>query len=94
MKREVKTKKDVVIEVSSRMGGQYSDVALILNEMLNVIKDFGMEGCDVSFRGFGSFNVVRRKARKARIITENREISIPAKDVIKFKPSYNVGATE
>ena len=45
------------------------------------------QGDKVSLVGFGSFNVVRRAARKGRNPQTKKEMEIPAKNVVKFRPS-------
>ena len=40
----------------------------------------------VSITGFGSFKVVKRKARKGRNPRTGKEIKIPAKKAVKFAP--------
>lgn len=43
------------------------------------------KGDSVTLVGFGTFSVVRRKARKGRNPQTGKEIKIPAKKVAKFK---------
>ncbi|HHT51829.1 MAG TPA: HU family DNA-binding protein [Bacteroidales bacterium] len=45
------------------------------------------QGDKVSLVGFGSFNVVKRAARKGRNPQTKKEMEIPAKNVVKFRPS-------
>lgn len=42
---------------------------------------------DVFIRGFGTFKVVHRASKKARNIVAGTSVQIPAKDIVKFKPS-------
>ena len=42
---------------------------------------------DVFIRGFGTFKVVHRASKKARNIVAGTTVQIPAKDIVKFKPS-------
>lgn len=44
------------------------------------------KGDRVALVGFGSFTVVKREARKGRNPQTGKEIKIPAKKVVKFKP--------
>jgi DNA-binding protein HU-beta len=45
------------------------------------------QGDKVSLVGFGSSNVVKRAARKGRNPQTKKEMEIPAKNVVKFRPS-------
>lgn len=45
------------------------------------------QGDKVSLVGFGSFNVVKRASRKGRNPQTKKEMEIPAKNVVKFRPS-------
>lgn len=42
---------------------------------------------DVFIRGFGTFHIVTRAAKVARNIVAGTSIQLPAKDIVKFKPS-------
>ncbi len=44
------------------------------------------KGDRVALVGFGSFSVTKREARKGRNPQSGKEITIPAKKVVKFKP--------
>ncbi len=44
------------------------------------------KGDRVALVGFGSFSVSKREARKGRNPQSGKEITIPAKKVVKFKP--------
>ena len=55
--------------------------------VLTSIKDALKKGKDVSLAGFGTFKVVKRKARKGRNPATGETIKIKAKKVPKFVPS-------
>ena len=44
----------------------------------------------VALVGFGSFSVTKRAARKGRNPQTGKEINIPAKKVVKFKPGADL----
>lgn len=54
-------------------------------EMVNAYLD--VPGDEVALRGFGTFRVVERKARRGRNPKTGAEIDIPASTTIRFKPS-------
>jgi len=61
-----------------------------LNAMLKAIQSALKKGDRVGLVGFGSFVVVQRKARTGRNPQTGKEIKIPAKKVVKFRPGKNL----
>ncbi len=51
------------------------------------------KGDRVALVGFGSFSVAKRAARKGRNPQSGKEIKIPAKKVVKFKPGNELSST-
>ena len=60
------TKADLVDEISERTKVSKSETALIVDQLLNAISRALSEGKHIEIRGFGTFKVRERKARKAR----------------------------
>jgi len=56
-----------------------------LNSFLNATSTALRGGSKVTLVGFGTFSVGSRSARKGRNPQTGKEISIPAKTVVKFK---------
>ena len=54
---------------------------------MSEIKDSLETGQNVYLRGFGSFVVKTRKAKKGRNISKNITIDIPAHNIPSFKPA-------
>ena len=73
--------------VAVKMGLSSSQAQTAVNATIDIIKATVGGGGKVTLRGLGSFVLVDRKARKARNPRTNTEIAVPAKMVIKFKPS-------
>lgn len=48
-------------------------------------------GDAVSIRGFGTFKVVKREAKRGRNPRTGEPIEIPAHEVVKFTPSKSLG---
>lgn len=84
------TKKDLAIKIAEISGVEQKTVEHILNVERDVIIDTLQSGEDVFSRGFGTFTVKERAARKARNISAGMTIDIPAKKVVKFKSSFNI----
>jgi len=57
-----------------------------INAVFNTIESSLKEGKKVSLVGFGTFACTERKARMGRNPRTGESISIPSKNVVKFKP--------
>ena len=49
------------------------------------------KGDAISIRGFGTFKVVKREAKRGRNPRTGEVIEIPAHEVVKFTPSKSLG---
>ncbi|MGL4307455.1 HU family DNA-binding protein [Cetobacterium sp. SF1] len=58
----------------------------VLTAMLESLEEVLVKGEEVSFLGFGKFEVVEKAARTGRNPKTGEEIAIPAKKAAKFKP--------
>jgi integration host factor subunit beta len=58
---------------------------LVINTVLDSIRDALVDGDRVEIRGFGSFTVRTREAREARNPKSGEVVSIPAKKTAFFK---------
>jgi nucleoid DNA-binding protein len=85
--RESMTKADLVDEISSQTKISKSETATIVDQLLNAISRALSEGKHIEIRGFGTFKVRERKARKARNPRSGAEVMVPAKLVPVFKAS-------
>lgn len=54
------------------------------DSLFGILKATLQKGDDVAITGFGSFKVMKRKARKGRNPRTGKEMQIPAKKVVKF----------
>ena len=61
-----------------------------LNAMISAISKSLKKGDRVGLVGFGSFSVSQRAARTGRNPQTGKEIKIPAKKVVKFKPGADL----
>jgi nucleoid DNA-binding protein len=76
-------KADLVTEVA-KMTCTKKEAATALDAILDSIKKTLKKKGKVSLVGFGTFSVVKRKARKGRNPQTGKEIKIAAKNVPKF----------
>jgi nucleoid DNA-binding protein len=81
------TKADLVEKVAEKTGLTRTDVAVAVDGFLETIKTAMEEGNNIEIRGFGTFKVKQRKARKARNPRTGEEVPVPDRKVPVFKPS-------
>jgi nucleoid DNA-binding protein len=81
------TKADLVEGVASKTGLTKTDVAVVVDNFLDAIKGALEGGKNIEIRGFGTFKVKLRKARKARNPRTGDEVPVPDRKVPVFKPS-------
>jgi nucleoid DNA-binding protein len=81
------TKADLVEKVAEKTGLTRTDVMVVVENFLEQIKKTLEEGHNIEIRGFGTFKVKVRKARKARNPRTGEEVPVPNRKVPVFKPS-------
>lgn len=81
------TKADLVEKVAERTGLTRTDVAVVVDSFLDTIKKSMEESKNIEIRGFGTFKIKVRKARKARNPRTGEEVPVPDRKVPVFKPS-------
>lgn len=84
------TKKDLIERIAGISGVESKVVEHVLNIERDVIKDALNDGEEVRERGFGTFQVKTRAARKGRNPLTGDAIDIPEKKVIQFKPGFKL----
>lgn len=78
------TKAELIDKIASGAGLSKSDSAKALDSTLNAVKASLKKGQKVTLVGFGTFGVVKRKARKGRNPRTGAAINIPAAKSPKF----------
>jgi DNA-binding protein HU-beta len=81
------TKADLVEEISGKTGLTRTDVAVVVDAFLEAVKKSLENGNNIEIRGFGTFKIKQRKARKARNPRTGEEVPVPDRKVPVFKPS-------
>ncbi len=84
------TKQDLIEILSKKVGCSKRMASDCLNVLLEEIKKALSQGKDVVLTGFGTFTVVKRKARTGRNPQTGEEIKIPARKAPKFKPGKDL----
>jgi len=83
-------KAELVEKVAGEVGLTKKDVNNVVDAMTSAITDSLAGGEKVTLVGFGTFQVQKRKARQGVNPQTGEKISIPAKDVPKFKPGRSL----
>jgi len=83
-------KAELVEEVAAEIGLTKKEVNNAVDAMTSAITDSLTRGEKVTLVGFGTFLVQKRKARQGVNPQTGARISIPAKDVPKFKPGRSL----
>lgn len=81
------TKIELVREIAAKTGLENKDVLVIVENLMETIKNSMANGEEVFLRGFGSFIIKRRAEKTARDISKNTTIVVPAHDVPMFRPA-------
>lgn len=81
------TKADVVNLVTSKTDIEKSQVSKTIEAFMDIIKDSLEKGENVYLRGFGTFEIKKRAEKKARNISKNTTVIVPAHHIPFFKPS-------
>ncbi len=81
------TKADLVEQVAEKTGLTRTDVAATVDSFLDAIKATLESGANIEIRGFGTFKIKPRKARKARNPRTGDVVPVPDRKIPVFKPS-------
>lgn len=86
------TKKEIVRAISDKTGLTQLQIKEIVQFTFEGIIETLLEEGRVELRNFGVFQVKTRKARQARNPRTGRQVSVPAKSVVVFKPGKGMEA--
>ena len=85
------TKRDLVVRISEETGQAQQQVFEVVQLTLDYIAGEVAHGRTVELRNFGVFEVKIRKARIGRNPNQpKRDVPIPSRAVVKFKPGKNM----
>jgi len=85
-KSKTMNKAELIDAIASGAKLTKADAAKALDATIDAIHKALKKGDRVQLIGFGSFSVTKRNARTGRNPQTGKEIKIPAKKVVKFKP--------
>jgi nucleoid DNA-binding protein len=80
------TKKEIVKQISERIGLTQLKTKEIVQQTFDAIVETLLEVGRIELRNFGVFEVKKRKARKARNPRTGDRVDVPPKNVVTFKP--------
>ncbi|QDV67335.1 DNA-binding protein HU [Rosistilla carotiformis] len=83
---EFVTKKDIVKTISEEVGLTQQQTKKIVQKTFDAIIESLVKEERIELRNFGVFEVKLRAARKARNPRTGKQVSVPAKYVVTFKP--------
>ncbi|MGV3482921.1 MAG: HU family DNA-binding protein [Planctomycetaceae bacterium] len=86
------TKKDIVRTISEEIGLTQQQTKKIVQKTFDAIIDSLVRERRIELRNFGVFEVKQRAARKARNPRTGRQVSVPEKFVVTFKPGKEMEA--
>lgn len=86
------TKKEIVKTISDKTGLTQLQIKEIVQATFDGIIETLLEEGRVELRNFGVFQVKSRKARKARNPRTGRQVEVPEKFVVSFKPGKEMEA--
>ena len=78
-------KAELIEEVAGKVGLTKKDANNVVDAITSAITDSLARNERVALVGFGTFQVMKRKARRGRNPQTGEEIQIPAKKVPKFR---------
>jgi len=81
------TKAELVQQIANNTGLEKAVVSKTVDAYMEHMKLAMIKGDNVFLRGFGSFVLKKRAAKKARNISKNTTMIIPAHFIPSFKPA-------
>lgn len=83
------TKADLVEQAADALGRRVTkrDCGLVIDAFLDAVKETLARGGGIEIRGFGTFKVRHRKARRGRNPRTGESVEVPARSVPVFQPS-------
>lgn len=84
------TKADIVRQIAESTGLTKTDVAMVVEGVLDVVRDALERGDRIEIRKFGVFKVVDRAPRMARNPRTGEEVPLPRRRAPSFVPSKHL----
>lgn len=84
------TKKELTKTIAEAVGLSVAAATEIAQRVLDWIIDTLVEEGRIELRNFGVFEVVKRKARRARNPKTGETVMVPARKMVRFKPGLEM----
>lgn len=81
------TKADIVNEIVANTGLNEEKVIIVVEAIMESIKNNMANGEEIFWRGFGTFQIKKRAEKTGRNISKNTAVKIPAHMIPAFKPA-------
>ncbi len=81
------TKAELISDVARKTGLPRKDVAVVVNAVLESLREAFFRKERIELRGFGVFVTKKRRPRVGRNPRTKEEVKIPERTVVVFKPS-------
>ncbi len=78
-------KAELIEGVSDKTGLTKKETGNVIDAITDTVKEIMSKGERITLVGFGTFHVMKRKAREGRNPQTGEKLQIPAKKVPKFK---------
>jgi DNA-binding protein HU-beta len=79
-------KSELAVKMVKDSGITKTDALKVIDGIINTITEEIKSNNKITLVGFGSFKLIRRKAKKGRNPRTGEAITIPGKNVVKFIP--------
>jgi len=80
-------KSDLVSKISAQTGLSASDTKIFVDELINSINEELLNEKTIELRGFGTFDIKKRKPRSARNLMTGEKVFVPGRKDITMKPT-------
>lgn len=81
------TKDNIAKIIVNKTGIGKQEVSAVIEAFMATVMNVTSTGLDIHLRGFGTFKVIHRKAKKGRDIRAKKTVEIPARNEVIFVKS-------
>ncbi|HMP80976.1 MAG TPA: HU family DNA-binding protein [Pirellulaceae bacterium] len=86
------TRKLIAKMLAEQLDLSHGDALALVQAMFQAITETLVIEKRIEIRNFGVFHIKRRKPRRARNLSANQEVKIPARYVVRFKAGKELSA--
>ncbi|MCL1947375.1 MAG: integration host factor subunit beta [Chitinivibrionia bacterium] len=79
-------KSDLVSKIAKQTGLAMTDAKIIVDELIDAIKEELQKGNTIELRGFATFNIKERRKRIARNMNTGENVEVAPKKDVSMKP--------